>query len=523
MLRHSPWRHRLLYARAVVLWAAVNSVPHAATNSMPASTLRQAAPASRSGAHVRELGTDTSSAARLQILRREERGTRLEWLDAASAEAITKQGSEEPLSPFAAHAGFALTEYGDSTMSYSPDGRFLARVQIRPESSNSRSGVSVISVVDTASGHLLFTLEGQSTADTVQGVSFSPHSSYLVVCSRFRPSRGVPADSNASDWTVRRAGTSSGSEEEVHVNTGHDGSANNNLAIWHLGTARLSGAWCTHHHWDPDRWPYVQWCEDELMGAWALPGSLKLFRVLPHYSASHALEQIAQLQMASPEPCSFSLAPKKPKATSEASVTPVTSLRRGQATLRLAVFKEEADNRRVEILEYVDTRAGDPAAPQGGKEQEGERQQSAGKDVGGWTSLVALPLPGAEDVSLKWSIDAAALLVLSTTHVDETNQNYYGTTCLHLLRRSKNAKRVETGEGEGDAQADRNDRPNDRQPSAWQGMRVVLDRQGPIHDVEWSPKTNEFIVVYGTMPAKSMLYNRNAEAIFSFGAFDGPS
>ena len=308
------------------------------------------------------------------------------------------------------------------------------------------------------------------------------------------------------------------------MNTGHDGSANNNLAIWHLGTARLSGAWCTHHHWDPDRWPYVQWCEDESMGVWALPGSLKIFRVLPHSSASHELEQIAQLQMASPEPCSFSLAPQKPKATSETSVTPVTSLRRGRATLRIAVFKEEADKRRVEILEYVDSRAGDPAAPQVGKEQEGERQQSAGQDVGGWTCLLALPLPGAEDVSLKWSIDAAALLVLSTTHVDETNQNYYGTTCLHLLRRSKNAKRVEAGEGEGGAKADGNDKQlNDRQPSAWQGMRVVLDRQGPIHDVEWSPKTNEFIVVYGTMPAKSMLYNRNAEAIFSFGACDGPS
>ena len=44
---------------------------------------------------------------------------------------------------------------------------------------------------------------------------------------------------------------------------------------------------------------------------------------------------------------------------------------------------------------------------------------------------------------------------------------------------------------------------------------VPLD--GPIHDVAWSPTANEFIAVYGSMPAKAVLYNRLAEKLFSFG------
>lgn len=495
-----PIRH--LSAWVVILWAGIHSVPHVATNSMHAST--KAAPAAQSGPPVRERDMGTCSAARLQILRREECGTKLEWLDTASADANLKRRSEDS-SPFTAHAGFTPTDDADSIVSFSPDGRFLARVQNRLDSSNGRSSVSVISVVDTASGHVLFTIEGRSSADTVHGVSFSPHGSYLVVCSRFRPSCSDPADLNASKWTVRRVGTSPGPAEEVLVDTGHDGSANNNLAVWHLGSAMLSGAWCTHHHWDPDRWPYVQWREDELFGAWALPGYLNLFRGLPS-SNTHELEQVAQLPTASPEPCTFALAPVKLRAmTSEASGKQVPSFRRELHTLKLAVFKEEAENRQVEILEY--TLPGDTDAALAGKEQEQECQQRMEQDQGGWTRLLVLPLAGAEDVALKWSTDATALLVLSTTHVDETNQNYYGTTRLHLLRRSKNVKRVETGESGAHAQR-----------HVWQGMPIALDRQGPIHDVEWSPKTSEFIVVYGTMPATSMLYNRNAEPIFSFGS-----
>lgn len=46
--------------------------------------------------------------------------------------------------------------------------------------------------------------------------------------------------------------------------------------------------------------------------------------------------------------------------------------------------------------------------------------------------------------------------------------------------------------------------------------RIDLDKEGPIHDVTWSPKSNSFAVVYGYMPAKTVIFNARAQAIHTF-------
>lgn len=46
--------------------------------------------------------------------------------------------------------------------------------------------------------------------------------------------------------------------------------------------------------------------------------------------------------------------------------------------------------------------------------------------------------------------------------------------------------------------------------------RVTLDKEGPIHDVTWSPNSREFGVVYGYMPAKATIFNDRAVATHSF-------
>ena len=43
-----------------------------------------------------------------------------------------------------------------------------------------------------------------------------------------------------------------------------------------------------------------------------------------------------------------------------------------------------------------------------------------------------------------------------------------------------------------------------------------VDKEGPIHDVTWSPSSKEFGVVYGYMPAKATLFNVRAVATHSF-------
>ncbi|KAL8733520.1 MAG: hypothetical protein Q9181_003553 [Wetmoreana brouardii] len=92
-----------------------------------------------------------------------------------------------------------------------------------------------------------------------------------------------------------------------------------------------------------------------------------------------------------------------------------------------------------------------------------------------------------DKVQLKWNSEGTGLIVLAQTEVDKSGKSYYGETTLYLL----------SVNGEFDS-------------------RIELDKDGPIHDVTWSPNSKEFGVVYGYMPAKTTLFNTRAKATYSF-------
>ncbi|KAK5456871.1 hypothetical protein LTS15_004651 [Exophiala xenobiotica] len=92
-----------------------------------------------------------------------------------------------------------------------------------------------------------------------------------------------------------------------------------------------------------------------------------------------------------------------------------------------------------------------------------------------------------DKVQLKWNDNGTSLIVLAQTEVDKTGKSYYGETTLYLL----------SANGGFDS-------------------RIDLDKEGPIHDVSWSPKSNSFAVVYGYMPAKTVIFNSKAQAVHTF-------
>ncbi|KIW15061.1 hypothetical protein PV08_07848 [Exophiala spinifera] len=92
-----------------------------------------------------------------------------------------------------------------------------------------------------------------------------------------------------------------------------------------------------------------------------------------------------------------------------------------------------------------------------------------------------------DKVQLKWNDNGTSLIVLAQTEVDKTGKSYYGETTLYLL----------SANGGFDS-------------------RIDLDKEGPIHDVSWSPKSNSFAVVYGYMPAKTVIFNAKAQAVHTF-------
>jgi translation initiation factor 2A len=88
---------------------------------------------------------------------------------------------------------------------------------------------------------------------------------------------------------------------------------------------------------------------------------------------------------------------------------------------------------------------------------------------------------------LKWNALGTSLIVLAQTEVDKTGKSYYGETTLYVL----------SANGGFDS-------------------RITLDKEGPIHDVTWSPNSKEFGVVYGYMPAKTTIFNQRAVATYTF-------
>lgn len=92
-----------------------------------------------------------------------------------------------------------------------------------------------------------------------------------------------------------------------------------------------------------------------------------------------------------------------------------------------------------------------------------------------------------DKVQLKWNALGTTLIVLAQTEVDKTGKSYYGETTLYVL----------SANGGFDS-------------------RITLDKEGPIHDVSWSPNSKEFGVVYGYMPAKTTIFNQRAVVTYNF-------
>lgn len=92
-----------------------------------------------------------------------------------------------------------------------------------------------------------------------------------------------------------------------------------------------------------------------------------------------------------------------------------------------------------------------------------------------------------DKVQLKWNNSGTSVIVLAQTDVDRSGKSYYGETTLYLL----------SSTGAFDS-------------------RIDLDREGPIHDVTWSPNSKEFGVVYGFIPAKTTIFNFRGVATHSY-------
>ncbi|GLI68138.1 hypothetical protein VaNZ11_012474 [Volvox africanus] len=98
----------------------------------------------------------------------------------------------------------------------------------------------------------------------------------------------------------------------------------------------------------------------------------------------------------------------------------------------------------------------------------------------------------SQGAKLMWNATGSACLVLSYADYDATNQSYYGEQKLHYLPTDP-------------ARAD-------------EAVTVPLPKEGPVHDVQWSPLGDFFIAVAGFMPAKVTLFNASCKPVYDLGS-----
>ena len=95
----------------------------------------------------------------------------------------------------------------------------------------------------------------------------------------------------------------------------------------------------------------------------------------------------------------------------------------------------------------------------------------------------------ANSVRFLWNSSGSAVLIIAAADVDATNQSYYGEQKLFFF----------SADGSKD-------------------MAVPMPKEGPIHDVQWSPQGDFFVTVAGFMPAKSTLFNASCVPKFDLGS-----
>ncbi|KAK6761975.1 hypothetical protein RB195_022899 [Necator americanus] len=91
----------------------------------------------------------------------------------------------------------------------------------------------------------------------------------------------------------------------------------------------------------------------------------------------------------------------------------------------------------------------------------------------------------SEKATLLWNCKGNALIVLSSSEIDTSNQSYYGEQHIYLLNLTTQ-----------------------------DSFQVTVRKQGPIHAAKWNPSGREFCVCHGFMPAMVTLYNLRGDETF---------
>lgn len=259
-----------------------------------------------------------------------------------------------------------------------------------------------------------------------------------------------------------------------------------------------------------DAWPYVKWSSDEMIASMKITDGVHLFN--GNDIAKGVIGKVSHERMSS-----FGMAP-------------------GPPPYKIATFSPEKGDKPASVKMFV--------------------YPNLKETVSSKTMF------RASDAEIKWSPTGQAGLVKCTTDVDATGKSYYGESKLAFVSSvwtlvftsvvprmrpdGKSWPLARTADGTrarlpSTEIAVCSSTPSFVSSSACFALfprplpslindfvlqisadgksdgTVPLAKEGPIHDLAWSPNGKEFIVVYGFMPAKATLFDMKCRPVFDFG------
>lgn len=121
------------------------------------------------------------------------------------------------------------------------------------------------------------------------------------------------------------------------------------------------------------------------------------------------------------------------------------------------------------------------------------------------TPVASKSFSQADRVEMIWNKKGNGCIILTTTDVDTTGASYYGKQALHFLATNGDSYSV----------------PLSKSNPSLLFIKLIInsfaEAEGPIHQCAWSPRSNQFIVVYGNSPSNATLFNMKCDVVFDFG------
>eukprot|EP00928_Gymnodinium_smaydae_P042360 TRINITY_DN28535_c0_g1_i1.p1 TRINITY_DN28535_c0_g1~~TRINITY_DN28535_c0_g1_i1.p1 ORF type:complete len:639 (-),score=160.65 TRINITY_DN28535_c0_g1_i1:72-1988(-) len=95
----------------------------------------------------------------------------------------------------------------------------------------------------------------------------------------------------------------------------------------------------------------------------------------------------------------------------------------------------------------------------------------------------------AQSVSMSWNNTGTSLLVKAACEVDDTGKNYYGGVNLYFMR-----------------------------ADGMEDMTVAAAANGAVHDFQWNPMQDEFLLLHGDLPCDATIHSgKKGQQLWSFG------